>query len=254
MIVAAFFAFFIATASAASNPQRIMGGQLTTIDQYPSIATLLYSENLISFFQRCGGIIINNRAILSAAHCFYGDRPINRWRIRVGSSFAHSGGVMQAPNNVIMHPDFNYSTLDSDICIVHSPSAFTFNNNVQPASIAGSNYNVGDYQPVWAAGWGSQFDGGPGSEQLRHVMVLTVNQDICRSNYGLVFIQITQNMLCSGWPIGGRDQCNGDSGGPLYHNGVVVGVCSFGLGCGLDSLHGVNVRVSRFSSWIAANA
>ncbi|XP_022821673.1 trypsin, alkaline B-like [Spodoptera litura] len=253
MKVAIFFALFVATASAASNPQRIVGGQLTTIDQYPSISSLLYSENLVAWFQRCGGIIINNRAILSAAHCFYRD-PINRWRIRVGSTFAHSGGVMHAASNVIIHPNFDDRTLDSDICVVHSASAFTFNNNVRAASIAGSNYWVGDYQPVWAAGWGSTFDGGPGSNQLRHVMVLTVNQDICRANYGLVFIQITENMLCSGWPTGGRDQCDGDSGGPLYHNGVVVGVCSFGLGCGLDSLHGVNARVSRFSSWIAANA
>nr|AFM73833.1 SP2 [Spodoptera litura] len=212
-----------------------------------------YSENLVSWFQRCGGIIINNRAILSAAHCFYRD-PINRWRIRVGSTFAHSGGVMHAASNVIIHPNFDDRTLDSDICVVHSASAFTFNNNVRAASIAGSTTGLVTTNP---SGLPVGVQPSMVDQDLINsatLMVLTVNQDICRANYGLVFIQITENMLCSGWPTGGRDQCDGDSGGPLYHNGVVVGVCSFGLGCGLDSLHGVNARVSRFSSWIAANA
>lgn len=62
---------------------------------------------------------------------------------------------------------------------------------------------------------------------------------------------ITDNMLCSGWlDVGGRDQCVGDSGGPLIHNDIVVGVCSWGYGCGSPRFPGVNTRVSRFTSWI----
>ncbi|KAL0850888.1 hypothetical protein ABMA28_006797 [Loxostege sticticalis] len=65
---------------------------------------------------------------------------------------------------------------------------------------------------------------------------------------------ITDNMLCSGWlDVGGRDQCPGDSGGPLYHNGVVVGVCSFGDTCGSAHFPGVNARVSRYIGWINKN-
>ncbi|XP_022821658.1 trypsin, alkaline C-like [Spodoptera litura] len=255
MRVIAFLALCIAAVAAVpANPQRIVGGSVTTIDQYPSIAALLYTVNFNTFFQACGGTILNNRAILTAAHCTVGDQ-VNRWQIRVGSTFANSGGVVNNINRIIIHPSYDDRTLDSDLSILHSASTFSFNNNVRAASIAGSNYVLGDFQPVWAAGWGTTYYGAPtGSEQLRHVMVLTVNQDICRANYGLVFLTITQNMLCSGWPTGGRDQCQGDSGGPLYHNGVLVGVCSFGLGCGLDSLPGVNVRVSRFTSWISSNA
>ncbi|KAH9644591.1 hypothetical protein HF086_009166 [Spodoptera exigua] len=237
-----------------ANPQRIVGGSVTTIDQYPSIVALLYTVNFNTYFQACGGTILNNRAVLTAAHCTVGDQ-VNRWRIRVGSTFANSGGVVHNINRIIIHPSFNDRNLDSDLSILHSASSFTFNNNVRAASIAGSNYVLADFQPVYAAGWGTTYYGAStGSEQLRHVMVLTVNQDICRANYGLVYLTITQNMLCSGWPTGGRDQCQGDSGGPLYHNGVLVGVCSFGLGCGLDSLPGVNVRVSRFTSWISSNS
>jgi trypsin len=93
------------------------------------------------------------------------------------------------------------------------------------------------------------------SEQLRHVQIWTVNQEVCSSRYAVILRTITDNMLCSGYlDVGGRDQCQGDSGGPLYHNRVVVGVCSWGYGCASARFPGVNARVSRFASWIVANA
>ncbi|XP_022821659.1 trypsin, alkaline C-like [Spodoptera litura] len=245
---------FAAVTAVPSNPGRIVGGSLANISQYPSIVSLLYSRNLNAYMQYCGGSILNNRSILSAAHCIAGDAP-NRWRIRVGSSYANSGGVVHNVAQIIVHPSYNSRSLDNDIGILRSASVFSFNNNVQPASIAGSNYNLGVNQPVWAAGWGDVYPGlNVGSEHLQHVQVLIINQNVCRNNYASRGLVITDNMVCSGWPSGGRDQCQGDSGGPLYHNGIVVGVCSFGIGCGEANFPGVNARVSRFASWIANNA
>ncbi|XP_037301226.1 trypsin, alkaline A-like [Manduca sexta] len=83
----------------------------------------------------------------------------------------------------------------------------------------------------------------------------TVNEATCRYRYAAIDSIITDSMLCAGWlDVGGRDQCFGDSGGPLYHNGVVVGVCSWGEQCALPRFPGVNVRVSRFANWIRSNA
>nr|ABR88248.1 trypsin T5 [Heliothis virescens] len=244
---------FAAVAAVPSNPQRIVGGSVTTIDQYPTIAALLYSWNLSTYWQSCGGTILNNRAILTAAHCTAGDAN-NRWRIRVGSTWANSGGVVHNLNANIIHPSYNSRTLDNDIAILRSATTFSFNNNVRAASIAGANYNLADNQAVWAAGWGTTSAGGSSSEQLRHVQMVVINQNTCRNNYAARGIAITDNMLCSGWPSGGRDQCQGDSGGPLYHNGNVVGVCSFGIGCAQAQFPGVNARVSRYTSWISSNA
>ncbi|XP_026739106.1 trypsin, alkaline A-like [Trichoplusia ni] len=96
---------------------------------------------------------------------------------------------------------------------------------------------------------------GSGSQQLRHVQIWTVNQNICHQRYQTIRKSITANMLCSGWlDVGGRDQCQGDSGGPLFHNRVVVGVCSWGEECALARFPGVNVRVSRYASWIQNNS
>ncbi|XP_035448285.2 trypsin, alkaline C-like [Spodoptera frugiperda] len=243
-----------AVAAVPTNPQRIVGGSVTTIDQYPTIAALLYTSNWSAYWQACGGTILNNRSILTAAHCTHGD-AVGRWRIRVGSTWANSGGVVHNVNQNIVHGSYNSNTMDNDIAILRSASTFTFNNNVRAASIAGANYNVADNQAVWAAGWGTTASGASsGSEQLRHVQLVIMNQNSCANNYRIVGITITANMLCSGWPSGGRDQCQGDSGGPLYHNGIVVGVCSFGLGCGLVNFPGVNARVSRYTTWISSNS
>ncbi|CAH0592690.1 unnamed protein product [Chrysodeixis includens] len=236
-----------------TSPQRIVGGSLTTVSEYPTIVALLFSWNT-NYVQNCGGTILTQRAILTAAHCPYGDTA-SRWRVRAGSSYANSGGTVYTLSSIAIHPQYNSRTMDSDVAILRTSSQITFSSVVQPASIAGANYNLGDNQVVWAAGWGATSSGGSGSEQLRHVQVWTVNQSTCATRYSYGGGNITPNMLCSGWlDVGGRDQCQGDSGGPLYHNGIVVGVCSWGFGCALSEYPGVNARVSRFSSWIQSNA
>ncbi|XP_047027401.1 trypsin, alkaline C-like [Helicoverpa zea] len=238
----------------AANPasQRIVGGTATTINQYPSIVALLYSQNGNSFRQQCGGTVLNNRSILTAAHCPFGDHT-SRWRVRAGSTFANRDGNIYVISNIIYNPNFNFRSMDSDIAILRTSANIPFSNVVQPGSIAGANYNLADNQVVWAAGWGRTKE--TGSEQLRHVQVYTINQSICRQRYERASRTITPNMLCSGvLDVGGRDQCDGDFGGPLYHNNVVVGVSSFGVSCAHKDYPGVNVRVSRFTRWIQNNA
>ncbi|CAK1602336.1 unnamed protein product [Parnassius mnemosyne] len=244
----------IAAGSALSETQRgIVGGSSTSIQNYPYVAALLRSSSQ-AYVQSCVGTIINNRAILSAAHCFYRDSA-NRWRIRVGSSYANSGGTVFTTARIIIHPSFGEYSNDHDVAVMHSSRGFSFSNSVRAASIAGSNYNVANNQALWAVGWGKPSVGGPASEQLRQVMIWTINQNICRSRYAELGFTITDNMLCSGWlDVGGRDQCQGDSGGPLIHNDVIVGICSWGQQCALARYPGVNTRVSRFTSWIQANA
>ncbi|XP_026739099.1 trypsin CFT-1-like [Trichoplusia ni] len=168
---------------------------------------------------------------------------------------ANSGGVVHNSQQIINHPIYNSRTVDNDIAIIRISGTFSYNNNVRAAAIAGSNYNLGDNQVVWATGWGRTSVSGSGSENLRHVQVWTVNKNTYNQHYRSIGKSITANMLCSGWlDVGGHDQCYGDSGGPLFHNRVIVGVCSWGESCALARFPSVNARVSRFTSWIHSNS
>ncbi|XP_046959464.1 trypsin, alkaline A-like [Vanessa cardui] len=246
----------LAVAVASTTAKRIIGGSVTSIDRYPFGAALIRSSSGTgTFWHTCGGSIINNRAVLSAAHCFHLQQTMNQWRVRVGSTYASSGGVVHTTNIFLIHPSYDRFTVDYDVAILRINGEFSFNNNVRPGRIAGPNYNLADNQAVWAIGWGLIDVSGPSSEQLRHVQIWTVNQEICRSRYAMIGRVITDSMLCAGWlDVGGRDQCQGDSGGPLLHNDVIVGICSWGEECALPYYPGVNGRVSRFSSWIQNNA
>ncbi|XP_053621262.1 trypsin CFT-1-like [Plodia interpunctella] len=249
-LVAAAFAAELPTY--ASRGSRIVGGSVTDISQWPEMAALLVTLGSAGHVQSCGGTILNQRSILSAAHCFVGFTPA-MWQVRLGSTNANSGGVVYAVQQIINHPLYNTPVMfDNDIAVLRVAGSITYTSNIRAGSIAGANYNLGDNQVVWATGWGLTSAGGSPSEQLREVQIWTINQDVCRSRYGA---RLTDNMLCSGWlDVGGRDQCTQDSGGPLFHNGVVVGVCSWGAGCADPFFPGVNARVSRYIAWIQANA
>ncbi|NP_001296049.1 trypsin, alkaline C-like precursor [Plutella xylostella] len=244
----------VAVAAVPKNPQRIVGGSTTNVSNYPYIASLLYSRNSNTYWQSCGGTVINYRTILTAAHCTFGDSA-GQWRIRVGSTYANSGGTVLATNRILNHPNYNTRTNDNDVALLRSQSNINLGGIVQAGVIAGSNYYLPDNAQVWAAGWGTTSFLGQSSEQLRHVQIWTVNQSTCRNRYAQLGYSVTDNMLCSGWlDVGGRDQCQGDSGGPLVHNNVIVGVCSWGHECARAQYPGVNARVSRYTSWIQNNA
>ncbi|KAG7310447.1 hypothetical protein JYU34_003228 [Plutella xylostella] len=248
-------AIVVAEAAVPRTSLRIVGGTTTTIDQYPFTANLLLLSNGGFFRQHCGGTVINENSVLTAAHCLYRRRP-DQFRIRTGSTLASSGGNIQAVARFFSHSGFVHTTQDNDIAIMRTTNPIVLVPGlVAVGSLAGSNYNVPDGASVWAVGWGAGRLNGPGSEQLRHVEVWTVNQEVCKSRYQNIRRTVTDNMICSGHlDVGGRDQCTGDSGGPLLHENVVIGLSSWGQDCASAEYPGVNVRVSRYIDWIRSNA
>ncbi|CAH2267890.1 trypsin, alkaline A-like [Pararge aegeria] len=252
--ILALLAVGLAAVAASPTPGRIVGGSVTSINQYPMAVSMLYAFSGSNHRQACGGSILNNRSVLSAAHCTHGD-PASRWRMRVGSTNANSGGLVLNSARIINHPQYNTRTTDNDVCVIQAASNIGSSATIRPGNIAGANYNLPDNAAVWAMGWGRTSFGGQSSEALRHVQIWVVNQAVCRQNYASIGGTITDNMLCSGWiNVGGRDQCQGDSGGPLLHNNVIVGVCSWGHECARPRFPGVNARVSRYTNWIRNNA
>ncbi|XP_069362520.1 trypsin CFT-1-like [Maniola hyperantus] len=190
---------------------------------------------------------------MTATYCFIGNNifPTN-FRVRVGSINANSTGILHIVAQMIAHPNYNSWNQDNNIGILRTSTIITYNANVRPLPIAGPNYILADYQTVIAIGWGRTTATGVTSEQLRQVEIMTVNQGRCQDIYGVSFV--TPNMLCAGWPTGGRGSCIADTGSPLIHNKVAVGVTSFTIGCGDANFPAIYTRVSRYTQWIQTNA
>ncbi|KAI5644994.1 trypsin domain-containing protein [Phthorimaea operculella] len=239
MIVA--YAFLVLNLGAVlAVSSKIVGGSLTFISEYPYAASLLYSNDQITYSQQCGGTLLSTKAVLSAAHCFRSD-AVWQWRVRVGSSRASSGGTIYTLSEIRIHDDFNLSTRDNDIALLISTTAISFIIGVvQPATVAGPNYILADNEPPGGA-----------TSQLRHVRILTLDLETCKETYKKLGLTVSDNMICSGWH--NYDRCQGNSGDPLIHNDVIVGISSWGVQCALAEYPGVSTRVSKFADWIASN-
>nr|AAF24228.1 trypsin-like PiT2c precursor [Plodia interpunctella] len=233
---------------------RIVGGELTTIEYYTSLVQV---ESLGVFTntwgQSCAASILNSRNVLSAAHCFAGILyDASRRRVRAGSTFRNTGGILALVEREFNHPSYGSLGLDGDVSVVRLSEPLVYSPVVQQATIVAQDTVIPDNLPVVHAGWGATSWQGPASSQLQHMTIYTVNNDLCRERYLQLPNQIvTPNMICAGLlDVGGRDACQGDSGGPLYYDNILIGIVSWGHQCANATFPGVSTAVAPYTNWI----
>ncbi|KAG7304661.1 hypothetical protein JYU34_010003 [Plutella xylostella] len=236
-----------ATASAVAASNRIVGGADASIETYPSIVQVEYLE-LSVWSQGCGGNILSPTYVLTAAHCI-------EWvpmRIRAGSSDRNTGGTVIDVETFLIHPDYtSLAPQHADIALLRLQSPLVYGPGVQQVPIYAQGTEVPDNSTVVHAGWGHTQVAGLPSPVLQDVTIYTVNYDECFRRYGSA---LSESMICAGiLDVGGKDACQMDSGGPLYYGDVLVGVVSWGYGCGSPRFPGVSIKVSAFTDWIVAN-
>lgn len=221
---------------------RIVGGLATTIEQFPWIVSMQRFGA-----HRCGASIITHNRLVSAAHCTFA-LAASSLQIRAGSTHSQSGGQFEQVSDVINHPQYNFITLNNDICVMWLERSLTLGGpTAAPIRLPEQGAGVATGAMAQVAGWGSMVEGGPGSPGLRYVSVPIVTNAQCSQSYGP---GITAGMLCAGFPEGGRDACQGDSGGPLTLGASLIGVVSWGAGCARPGFPGVYARVAHFRNWV----
>ncbi|XP_066982820.1 chymotrypsinogen 2-like [Macrobrachium rosenbergii] len=233
---------------------RIIGGQSTEVNEYPWQVSLVYRNTNESF---CGGSIINDRFIVTAAHC---TASVSDFQIVVGG---HSWANLPPSFRVVEYetyyynPDYNYFTQDSDLVLIKLATTLDFSNPVIGPICPPRPYNKYYGVNVTVTGWGfSANDSKTIPDELQEVDLTTINNADCQNAYP--DYTITSNMLCAWYPAGGKDACQGDSGGPLitqendYY--ILVGVVSWGVGCGVAGNPGVYSTVANQMNWINAVA
>lgn len=227
---------------------RIVGGEDATAGTWPWQVSLQRNG-----FHFCGGSVIGDEWILTAAHCFPSS-SLSGLQVVMGAdniATSSSNQVSISVSQIIPHPDYDSSTFDNDICLLKLSSKVTFSNYIQPVCVTDTNTGPSDGSSVWVTGWGTLSSGGSSPNQLQEVMVPIVPQATCKESYS----SLTDNMICAG--EAGKDSCQGDSGGPLVYqiNGSwsQAGVVSFGQGCAQAGFPGVYARTSRYVTWISGH-
>lgn len=224
---------------------RIVGGQPTTIEQYPYQVSLFRVGG--SHF--CGGSLVSNNIVITAAHCLQ-SISASQLQVRLGSTSRSSGGIIVGASSFKNHDGYNSRTHANDIAIINLAQDVEFTNSIQPIGLASVDPAPGTTAVV--TGWGTVKEGGfTLPTTLQEVFVDIVSRQSCQSAYGKNY-DINASMVCAASE--GKDACQGDSGGPLVANGQLVGVVSWGIGCARSAYPGVYGNVPDLLSWVQANA
>ncbi|KAL1501976.1 hypothetical protein ABEB36_007194 [Hypothenemus hampei] len=235
---------------------RIVGGEQASSKQFP------YQVALYNIFDDketfCGGSLISSNYILTAAHCIVG---VNSIDIILGalnvSDVSEPAQSRQTAKSFIIHPNWDESSLSSDIALVELSSPAKLNDYVQTIPLATGSNSFAGLGGI-TSGWGKVEDNQNGiTDILRYVKSNILSNEQCKSIDSDYDAIINSGHLClSGDNTKGI--CTGDSGGPLVveSNGqlVQVGVTSFNYKSCVVGKPSVFARVTEYLQWIQQNS
>lgn len=216
---------------------RVVGGKPAETGAFPFAAALASSSG----FQYCGASVIGERFALTAAHCQVeaGDRVL------VGSTDLVQMRQLTVVESRI-HPRFDSQTMDYDVAI----AVLGADANVPAVTLAAGVTSL----DATVIGWGKTCEGCPTTQHLREVSIPLWEGDSCRNLIG----DLTSRQVCAGLVQGGKDSCQGDSGGSLLTWNVdhweQLGIVSWGIGCARPNAPGVytDLRATELREWIAS--
>ncbi|KAF0309376.1 Hyaluronan-binding protein 2 [Amphibalanus amphitrite] len=253
--------------SAGSSSRRVVGGRVVTYGTYPWQAQIQVYSNAGHFEHHCGGVLIGERLVLTAAHCL---RPaLTRLQVKLGQHDRRDASERFeqtfAVENALSHPGYGADPARGDaddIAVLklrlRHGRPVVFSSHVQPLCLPRGPPTVG--QECHISGWGKTDarlpDAASSAADILHgASVPIVSDSVCAAPelYGSRFV--AERMVCAGHLAGGADTCQGDSGGPLACPGAdgrwqLSGIVSFGVGCGDLLKPGVYTRVSYYVPWI----
>ncbi|XP_075039161.1 transmembrane protease serine 6 isoform X1 [Mixophyes fleayi] len=232
---------------------RLAGGTQAQEGEWPWQASLQVRGSHI-----CGGTLVADRWILTAAHCFTPESLSTPevWTVILGKvqlSRSSQKEMAFKVTQLILHPYHDEDSHDYDVALVQvdHPVPLT-SQHVQPICLPASTHHFPTGSMCWVTGWGAVREDGPTSDILQKIDVKLIADETCSELY---HYQISPRMFCAGYPDGSKDACQGDSGSPLVckepgGHWFQAGLVSWGAGCAIPKYYGVYSRITRLVGWI----
>jgi trypsin len=248
----------------SNSNARIIGGSNSPVQRNfcMHLRWDTYTEQFVG--AGCGGVLISNCHVLTAAHCSANGRvglpdavycnAYNPFQGNYGKPY-HFSRI----NATIIHPTFNGDGNINDVAVLELKNCVKNPSQFPPMKLAtkdfmsrlptGANLVVSGFGRLQEEATGIQV------EQLQYATLPYIPQKSCNTYYPG---RVSQDMICAGLASGGRDACQGDSGGPLFFQGATgndanqtaVGVVSWGAGCARANSPGVYSSVAYHRDWI----
>ncbi|MEV5431854.1 serine protease [Streptomyces sp. NPDC052701] len=253
VLAAAAAAIPLASAVPAAADHVVVGGFPIDVAQSPWTVALSSRDRFggIRAGQFCGGVAVGRTTVLTAAHCLdeevLGAPPdrVSDLRVIAGrTDLLSDRGQEIAVSDTWVNPDYDDVSNSGDFAVVTLADPLPADSVIGMAAAGDHAYETGTAATVY--GWGDTSGAGDYASSLRAASVRVLPDVLCEKAYpgggGGTYRAAT--MVCAGEPEGGRDACQGDSGGPLVARGRLIGLVSWGSGCGQAGSPGVYTRVS----------
>ncbi|XP_067619735.1 serine protease 7 [Eurosta solidaginis] len=244
---------------------KIYNGMDTDLNEFPWLVLLEYKRPSDTFSTNCGGSLINNRYVVTAAHCLKSTLTAVRLGEYDTTKIVDCVGYSCAPaalrvgiDEKIPHELFNNNSpnKENDIALIRLSQDVRFSDSIKPICLpsavqqepvvptSGTLYTV--------AGWGKTLSSWKSAiKQKLQIPLVDLSQ--CQRKYRELRVNVVDSQICAGGNFG-EDSCHGDSGSPLmrFRNAawVLEGIVSFGYKCGLEGWPAVHTRVANFVPWI----
>uniref|UniRef100_A0A3Q1C8N9 chymotrypsin n=1 Tax=Amphiprion ocellaris TaxID=80972 RepID=A0A3Q1C8N9_AMPOC len=229
-----------------SGYARIVNGEEAVPHSWPWQVSLQQSNG----FHFCGGSLINENWVVTAAHC----NVRTYHRVIAGE---HNKGYgsnedvqVLTPAQVFTHPYWNPSTINNDIALIKLSSPARLDSNVSPVCLAESSDNFAAGMTCVTSGWGlTRYNAPSTPNNLQQAALPLLSNEQCKKTWGS---NISDVMICAGGA--GATSCMGDSGGPLVcqkdNAWTLVGIVSWGSSYCSTSTPAVYARVTELRSWV----